>query len=538
VQSTHKVFNQPLPLVDYNLFTSDRALAEHLARYPVQWATETFARFGARIGSAEVTEWGFQANRSDPVLHTHDPTGHRIDEITFHPAYHSLMALSMEYGLHSLPWEGEPGAYVTRATLFSLMAQIEAGHGCPISMTTSVVPSLRKQPDLAARWEKRLTRTYDPSAQPADRKTGVTFGMALTEKQGGSDVRSNASTATPIDGGYSITGHKWFCSAPMSDAFLVLAVAPEGLTCFLLPRWTPDGVRNGFTIQRLKDKLGNRSNASSEVEFRGSWAERVGDEGDGVRVIVEMINHTRLDCVLGSAGLMRQAVAQATHHASQRTAFGRVLADQPAMVNVLADLALESEAATAVMLRVASAFDNKDDEQQELFRRIATPVTKYWVTKRTPGLAYEALECLGGNGYVEESIMPRLFRESPVNAVWEGSGNVIALDVLRALRKSPNVAEAFLAELRLAQGSDSRFDAALDQLSESIHGLVSESEARRAVESMALLLQASLLIRSAPTAVGEAFLSSRLTNDRGGLYGTLPGGVDQRSILERAMPAV
>ena len=537
MHTTHEVLNQPPPLVDYNLFLGDRALNDHLAQYPVDWARDLFTDFGERIGSSEVTQWGFDANRYEPELQTHDGSGNRIDEVKFHPAYHSLMALSMEYGLHSLPWEGNEGAYVARAALFSLMAQVESGHGCPISMTTSVVPTLRRQPELAADWEARISRTYDPTVRPPELKNSVTFGMALTEKQGGSDVRSNTSTGvTAQDGTYRITGHKWFCSAPMSDAFLVLAQAPGGLTCFLMPRWTPDGRRNEIAILRLKDKLGNRSNASSEIEFRDAFAQRVGDEGDGVRVIVEMINHTRLDCVLGSAGLMRQAVAQASHHAANRSAFGQVLADHPAMLNVLADLALESEAATALMLRIASSFDAGATDDEDLFRRIATPVAKYWVTKRTPGLIYEALECLGGNGYVEESIMPRLFRESPVNAVWEGSGNVIALDVLRAMHKNPRAAEVFIAEARRAHGRDSRLDQALDNLTTMLQSPPSESQARRLVESMALALQASLLIEHAPTLVAEAFIGSRLGGDRSGLYGDLPTASDHRSIAERALP--
>ncbi len=404
-------------------------------------------------------------------------------------------------------------------------------------MTTSVVPSLRRQPDLAAIWERRITREYDPTPEPADRKRGITFGMALTEKQGGSDVRANTSTARPDgDDAYLITGHKWFCSAPMSDAFLVTARAPGGPTCFLVPRWSPDGRRNYFALQRLKDKLGNRSNASGEVEFLETWGRRVGDEGDGIRVIVEMINHTRLDCVLGSAGLMRQAVAQATHHASERAAFGKVLTEQPAMLDVLADMALESEAATALMLRVASLFDRATDEEADLLRRIATPVAKYWVTKRTPGLVYEALECLGGNGYVEESTMPRLFRESPVNAVWEGSGNVIALDVLRALRKSPETAEAFVAELRAAGGTDRRVDAAIRRVESLLRGPTPESGARGLVQALAVTLQASLLVRFAPPFVAEAFAATRLAGDGTGIYGSLPDAVDPRPLVERALP--
>ncbi len=537
MQTTHEVVNQPSPLIDYDVFSTDRPLNDHLTGYDVEWARDVLVRFGRRIGSAEVIDWGFQVNRSVPVLSTHDPRGHRIDEITFHPAYHSLMALSMQYGLHSLPWEGEPHAYVARAALFSMMAQIEAGHGCPISMTTSVVPSLRKEPELAGVWEQRITREYDPAPRPAPNKRGITFGMALTEKQGGSDVRANASTARPDGAGvYRITGHKWFCSAPMSDAFLVTAQAPEGPTCFLVPRWMPDGRRNYFAIQRLKDKLGNRSNASGEVEFLDTWSHRVGEEGDGIRVIVEMINHTRLDCVLGSAGLMRQAVAQATHHASQRAAFGKLLTDQPAMLDVLGDMALESEAATALMLWTASLFDQAADERTDLLRRIATPVAKYWVTKRTPGLIYEALECLGGNGYVEESAMPRLFRESPVNAVWEGSGNVIALDVLRALRKTPETAELFINELRSVAGADERVDAAVRRVEDLLASPVTESGARRLVQAMALTLQATVLLRSAPRFVAEAFAASRLAGEGTGLYGSLPDQIDPRPLVERVLP--
>ncbi|MGZ8756150.1 MAG: acyl-CoA dehydrogenase family protein, partial [Acidimicrobiia bacterium] len=509
------------------------------------WANDDLAAFGATVGSGEVIEWGFLANTNLPRLVTHDRYGHRIDRVEYHPAWHSLMKLSVAQGLHSLPWERGPGgAYAARAAGFFVMAQIEQGHGCPISMTTSVIPSLRLQADLAAEWEPDvLSRTYDPAFAPRSRKAGVLLGMALTEKQGGSDVRSNASRAVPIDGGgpggeYALTGHKWFCSAPMCDAFLVLAQAPGGLSCFLLPRWTPDNEPNRVEILRLKDKLGNRSNASSEIEFEGAWGRMVGDEGRGVRTIIEMINHTRLDCVIGSAAIMRQAVTQAVHHSRHRTAFGATLVHQPLMQNVLADLVIESEAATLLMMRLAGAFDRREDPFETLFLRMATSIGKYWVCKRTPMVTGEALECLGGNGYVEESNLPRLYRESPVNSVWEGSGNVIALDVVRAMNRAPDSLEAVLAEIDLGAGVDDRLDVAIRHLQDALGDLQDvEQQARRLVEELALVLGGSLLVRHGPSSVADAFLASRFGSGWGRAFGTLPGGLDLEGIIGRTVVA-
>ena len=541
---THEVLNQPPPLVGYNLFTADRALVEGLRREGAGWAEERAARLGEIAGGEPLT-WGVQANASPPVLRTHDRYGNRIDEVEFHPAWHELMRVAVGHGLHALPWrEPQPGAHVARAALFVVFSQVEAGHGCPISMTYSAVPALRIEPDLAREWVPRLTSTeYDPRMRPASEKSGALCGMAMTEKQGGSDVRANTTRARPLGrpgrgAEYEITGHKWFCSAPMSDAFLVLAQAERGLSCFLLPRWRPDGTRNAFRIQRLKDKLGNRSNASSEVEFDGAWARLVGDEGRGVPTIIEMVNHTRLDCVIGATAMMRQAVAQATHHTAYRAAFGRRLVEQPLMQNVLADLCIESEAATATMLRLARAYDAADgDEQEGHFRRLATAVVKYWVCKRTPPHVAEALECLGGNGYVEESGMPRLYREAPLNSIWEGSGNVICLDVLRAMARGPEAAEAFFAEVGRAGGTDARLDGFVAALQKELaDGRSVETRARRLVERMALALEGALLVRHGDAAVAEAFLASRLTGDHGLAFGTLPPGIDVARIIERARP--
>ena len=537
--TTHEVLNQSPPLIDYNPYRSDPTLRAALGREGGSWAHDDLDSFGGLVGSAQVIEWGFLANQNLPRLVSHDPSGHRIDRVDYHPAWHSLMNISVAQGLHSLPWEGDrSGAYTARAAGFFVMSQIEQGHGCPISMTTSVIPSLRLQPELAAAWEpKVLSRTYDPSWQPKSQKSGVLLGMALTEKQGGSDVRANTSKATPIGGGgpggeYELTGHKWFCSAPMSDAFLVLAQAPGGLSCFLLPRWTPANEPNPISILRLKDKLGNRSNASSEIEFERAWGQMVGEEGRGVRTIIEMINHTRLDCVIGSAAIMRQAVTQAVHHSRHRRAFGALLANQPLMQNVLADLVVESEAATLLMMRLAGSFDRRADPFEGSFLRLATSLGKYWVCKRTPMLAGEALECLGGNGYVEESNLPRLYRESPVNSVWEGSGNVIALDVVRALNRAPDPLEAVLAEIEQAAGADNRLDAAINHLKDAVGDLTHvESQARRLVEALALTLQGSLVVRYGSPATADAFLASRFGSGWGRAFGTLPGGLDLESII-------
>lgn len=513
--TTHTVFNQPPPLEDYNVFAADRPLAEALDREGAAWAGERARAFGEIAGRRETIAWGFQANENRPVLRTHDRAGNRIDEVEFHPAWHSLMALAVEHGLHALPWiEPRPGAHAARAALFHTLAQIEAGVGCPLSMTYSAVPALRQEPAVAAEWEPRVKR-------------GALFGMAMTEKQGGSDVRANTTRAVPLsETEYELTGHKWFCSAPMCDAFLVLAQAPGGLTCFLLPRFLRDGTRNRFHLQRLKDKLGNRSNASSEIELEAAWARRIGEEGRGVPTILEMVMHTRLDCVIGSAASMRQGTAQAIHHARHRSTFGRRLIEHGLMRNVLADLAVESEAATVAMMRLARAYDEEDGP----FRRLATAVLKYWTCKRAPVHAAEALECLGGNGYVEEWPLARLYREAPLNSIWEGSGNIQCLDVLRAVAKTPESLDAVLEEIALAR--DARLDAWVADLREDL----SEARARRFVERLALALQGSLLVRHAPATVADAFCATRLAGEGGRAFGTLPAGTDFQAILERHAP--
>jgi putative acyl-CoA dehydrogenase len=539
---THEVTNQTPPLEDYDLFASDPVLVAAVAREGGSWAKEQLGEFGRAVGTAESFHLAALANANSPILQTHDRVGNRIDEVEFHPAWHHFMAQSVTNGLHSLPFERPPGegARVVRDALFMMDSQIEAGHGCPISMTTSVVPALRVEPGLAAQWEPNiLSRTYKPDLAPIATKGSALLGMGMTEKQGGSDVRANTTTATPSsDGTYRLVGHKWFTSAPMCDGFLVLAQAPGGLTCFLLPRVLPDGTRNTLRLQRLKDKLGNRSNASSEVEFDDTIVYRVGDEGRGVPTIIEMVGHTRLDCVVGSTGLMRQAVAQAGWHVDHRHAFGSALIDKPLMQNVMADLEIEVEAATLMMMRLSGAFDRAAlDPAEAALQRVATPVAKYWVTKRCSEVVREAMECLGGNGYVETSNLPRLYRESPVNAIWEGSGNVIALDVVRALARTPQGAEAFLAELDLARGSDAILDAAIDRLGGDLAELSNlEAGARRLVERMAVVWAASLLVRHGDQAVADAWVSSRVEGDHGGLYGTLEPGLALSDLARRAVP--
>jgi putative acyl-CoA dehydrogenase len=546
-QPTHEVFNQPPPLESYNLFEQDTALVEALRREGAGWAEDQARELGALCGLPQTIRWGVEANQNPPTLRTHDRYGNRIDEVEFHPAWHELMRIGIGHGLHALPWrQPQPGAHVARGALFMLLGQVEAGVECPISMTYSVIPALRMQPELAAEWEPRfLSLSYDGERLvPAPDKKGALCGMGMTEKQGGSDVRANTTTARPLNGGgpggeYEITGHKWFFSAPMCDAFLVLAQAEGGLSCFLLPRFTPEGERNRIHLQRLKDKLGNRSNASSEVEFRGAWSQLVGEEGRGVRTIIEMVNHTRLDCALGVAAGMRWGTAAAIHHCTHREAFGKRLAEQPLMRNVLADLAIESEAATVAAMRIARAFDeaHAGDEAALEFRRLATPVLKYWTCKRAPVHAVEALECLGGNGYVEESGMPRLYRESPLASIWEGSGNVQCLDVLRAMARSPASVEAFLAEVEEASGAEPRVDAAVAALRDQLSDLEEiESRARTVVERMALALQASLLVRYGDPAVADAFCASRLAGDAGLAFGTLPSGVDFGRVIQRHAP--
>jgi putative acyl-CoA dehydrogenase len=524
VAATHDVRNQSRPLEDVDLLALDRPLNEGLEREGGGWAVDRVRDAGLVAGSAEAQEHGRRAERNAPRLRTHDRFGHRIDEIELDPSWHWLLRGAVEREIHSLPWRDErAGAHVARAALMALWAHANAGVGCPVSMTYSAVPAIRRDRALAAEWEPRLT--------VPDYERGALCGMAMTEKQGGSDVRANTTAAEPLgDGHYELTGHKWFCSYPPCEVFLVLAQAPAGLTCFLLERGA------GFEIQRLKDKLGTRSLASSEIELRGAVARRLGEEGRGVATIIEMVTHTRLDCVIGSAASMRRGVAEAVWHARHRRAFGALLADQPAMVNVLADLALESEAATATALRLARAYDEGDGA----FRRLATAIAKYWICKRASAHAAEALECLGGNGYVEESPMPLLYRDAPLNGIWEGSGNVIALDVLRALGREPEGLPAFLAECELGRGADRRLDAHLDALPAALASLAGDDAqwgARHVVEDLALALQASLLVRHAPPAVADAFCAGRLGPARGRVYGTLPAGIDGAAIVDRALAA-
>ncbi|MEU9393115.1 acyl-CoA dehydrogenase family protein [Streptomyces sp. NPDC048324] len=539
--TTHTVSNQPPPLTGYDVYSTDRVLTEAVDRHVspdlLDEVHGELAALGRASGSAQVQEWGAQANDNPPRLRTHDRHGHRVDEVEFHPAWHRVLGKGVGAGL-TAAW-ARPAGHVRRAAAFLVWTQVEAGNLCPLSMTHAAVPALRTDPDLAATWEPRLTSMiYDRELRPARLKAGALFGMGMTEKQGGSDVRANTTAATPLaeEGTYTLTGHKWFCSAPMSDGFLVLAQAPEGLSCFLVPRVLEDGSRNVFLLQRLKDKLGNRSNASAEVEFDGTWARRVGEEGRGVRTIIDMVAATRLDCVLGSAGLMRQAVAQAVHHCTYREAFGGKLVDKPLMRNVLADLALESEAATVLALRLAAAWDDGGEQERALLR-LAVPAAKYWVTKRCTPVVVEAAECLGGNGYVEESGLPRLVRESPLNSVWEGAGNVQALDVLRALRREPTALNAYLQEVGRARGADHRLDQAIKNLLTDLADLDGiEARARRLTERLALVLQGSLLVRFAPPEVADSFCASRLGGDAGAAFGTLPHTLNLKSVVNRARP--
>jgi putative acyl-CoA dehydrogenase len=538
--ATHEVVNQVPPLENRNLFLDNAPLVEALEREGGGWARDRAVEAGAFWGG-EAQEWGRLANENPPVLRTHDRVGNRLDEVEFHPAWHNLMEAGKRFDLHGLPWnEPQPGAHVARAAIYMSGMQAEAGFCCPITMTFAAVPALRVDPSIAEYWEPLLnSRSYDGSLRPSSLKEGATCGMAMTEKQGGSDVRANTTVATPlgVDGEYSLVGHKWFCSAPMCDVFLTLAQTDEGVTCFVLPRFLPDGSKNtGFQLQRLKDKLGNKSNASSEVEYRGAWAQRLGDPGRGVPTIIEMVNHTRLDCVIGTAAGMRAAVARATWHASHRSAFGKLLAEHALMQNVLADLAIEAEAATVLAMRLARAYD---DPSQDEFRRLATAVSKYFVCKRAPNHAYEALETHGGNGYIEDSGMPRIYREAPLSSIWEGSGNVMALDVLRALMRTPAALEAFFDEVDEAAGADARLDGFVRSLRDQFtEGETLEVRARRVVESMALALEGSLLVRYAPAAVADAFCASRLGGDHGLEYGTLPAGTDFAAIVERHTPVL
>lgn len=543
---THEVTNQPPPLENYNLFTSDRALMQAVAVNGADWATERLTAFGVELGKAETIEQGRLANRFPPQLRTYDRFGHRIDEVEFHPAWHAIMTLAVREGLHCAPWsDPRAGAHVARAAAHFMHGQIEPGSLCPTSMTLGSVPALSRDPALAEAWlPKIFSHTYDGRNRPVSEKGSALIGMGMTEKQGGSDVRANTTVAQPIEGGgpgaaYSITGHKWFFSCPQIDAHLVLAQAPGGLSCFFMPKWLPDGTRNAIRIQRLKDKIGNRSNASSEVEFENAVGWLLGEEGRGVPIIIEMGNHTRLDCALGSAALMRAALAQAAHHVRYRRAFQRHLIDQPLMANVVADLAIESEAATHLSMRIARAFDLASvDEHEAAIRRLCTPAAKYWICKRTPGHVVEAMEVLGGNGYVDEGPMGLLYKEAPLNSIWEGAGNVMCLDVLRAAQKDPTVIAAYIAEVEKARGADSSLDKGIELLKTALVDRDDiETRARGIVERMMLVLQGALLVRHAPHALADAFCRSRLGGDWGHAYGTLSRNVEFRAIIDHASPA-
>lgn len=542
---THEVINQSVPLEDYNIFEADQALKESVNREDGAWGEKELREFGAFCGRAETIQMGIQANVHKPELKIFERFGHRIDKVEFHPAYHACMKASVEAGIHAGPWnKPSPGANVVRAAKHYMMTQVEPGHICPITMTYAVVPSLRMQPDVAKEWLPRaLSMEYDQRFIPADQKKGCILGMAMTEKQGGSDVRANSTRAVAIGAEgpgqeYLLTGHKWFVSAPMCDAFMMLAKTDVGLSCFLVPRYQPDGARNPFNIQRLKDKLGNQSNALSEVELSKTWGRMVGEEGRGIPTIIEMVNHTRLDCTIGAAGLMRQALAQAIHFTSHRAAFGRKLVEQPLMRNVLADLALETEAATVLMAHLARSYDDRDqDASAHAFSRIATAIGKYWVCKRLVGVAYEAMETHGGLGYVEDHVMARMFRESPLGSIWEGTGNVMCLDVLRAMSKEPESIPVMLELLEASRGENKHYDAHLDKVKQEASNLDDlQYRARRVVETLAVALQAALLVKNAPQYVSDAFCESRLGPQPGMEYGTLSKNADIDAILKRATP--
>ena len=539
-----KVTNQPPPLEPYNLLQTDRVLGAALVRENAGWAVDELSALGTTLGAPETIRLGSAANCNPPILRAYDRYGHRIDEVEFHPAWHALLSLAVGAGLHASPWaEPRPGAHVARAAGTFMLAQIESGVYCPIAMTYGAVPALRQAPMAAAEWLPRIfSRQYDPRFRPAAEKTGVLLGMAMTENQGGSDLRTNTTQAElrGNDGGrrlFGLSGQKWFMSAPMCDAFLVLAQAKGGLSCFLVPRWRRDGKRNAIHLIRLKDKLGNRSNASSEVEFAGAEGELIGEEGRGIPTIIEMSNYARLDCAIGSTGLIRQAVAQAIHHASYRVAFQKKLIDQALMTNVLADLALESEAATVLTMRLARAYD-EDDQTALVWRRVMTPAAKFWICKRAPLVAAEAMEVLGGSGYVEDCVMPRLYREVPVNSIWEGAGNIMCLDVLRALERMTGATELLLREVAEAAHADKRLQTLAGRLQKKLAGSDwrDEAQARRIVRDLVLAMQTALLLRHAPAPVAEAFCASRLGDEPGGTFGLLPPGIDCRAIVERAAP--
>lgn len=545
IHATHEVINQPPALKNYNVYTSDAALVEAVNREDAGWAETSLRAFGEKMGTEYFIAQGHLANTFLPVLHTHDRFGRRIDEVEFHPSYHECFRAGVEAEAHALPWNHRrPGAHVARAVKHFLLSQTEAGVCCPITMTFAAVPALRWQPEIAEEWIPRITSTqYDPRIVPAPDKTGCTMGMAMTEKQGGSDVRANTTRAVPLGAEgpgreYFLTGHKYFVSGAMGDAFLALACTERGLSCFIVPRWLPDGARNRLYIMRLKEKLGNRSNATSEMEFCDTWARMVGEEGHGVRTIMEMVTHTRLDCTIGTAAIMRQSLAQALHHTRHRSAFGRLLNEQPLMRNVLADLALESEAATALTFHLAGLYDAAaGNESRRPLARLATAISKYWVCKRAPNMVFEALECHGGDGYMDPGPMPRWYREAPVSSVWEGSGNVICLDVLKTIAREPESITMFLDELNQARDADKRLNRFISRLQDDLaNPAEAETRARRIVEAMALALQASLLVRVAPSYVADAFCTARLERNAGNAYGTLPPNLELTKIIKRAMP--
>ena len=535
---THEVTNQPPPFEDIDIFATDRALENAVAQAGGAAHFARLSEFGRRCGSADALDWAMQANRNPPQLKSFDRYGERIDEVEFHPAYHELMAMGLGAGVSSAAWSGVAAGHVLHAALEFLMAQCEPGVCCPMTMTYASLAALAHAPDLAAAWRPKIASSvYDPASRPLHRKKGATIGMAMTEKQGGSDVRANTTRAERrSDGTYRLTGHKWFCSAPMSDAFLTLAYSDKGLSCFLVPRWQPDESRNLILIMRLKDKLGDRANASAEIEYHGAYAEIVGEEGRGVRTIIDMVQHTRLDCVVAPAAYMRQALANALWHTAHRTAFQKKLIDQPLMRRVLAEMAVESEAATALAFRIAKSFDEAPKESAAaLFQRIATPLGKYWVNKRAVNFAYEAMESHGGAGYIEEGVMPRIYRQSPLNSIWEGSGNVICLDVLRAMAREPESIEALISELELTRGSNRVLDAVIGSLKSLLAKPLAEERARHLVEHAALALQASVLVRTAPSAVADAFCGLRLSSPSQ-TYGASDATIDTDAVIARAMP--
>lgn len=538
--ATHDVSNQPPPFEEINLYANDAALMGAVEAGGGEAHEDRLSAFGARCGSAEVIEWGHLANRVTPQLKSFDRYGRRLDEVEFHPAYHSLMDLGLSAGVAAGAWTVDHAGHVLHSALLFLMGQAEGGVCCPMSMTYAAVPALLHEPRLADDWIPRATAlAYDPRFIPPTEKKAVTIGMAMTEKQGGSDVRANTTRAERSGDHWSLTGHKWFCSAPMCDAFLTLAYAEEGLSCFLVPRWKPSGERNAIHIMRLKDKLGDRANASSEIEYHGAYAELVGEPGRGVRTIIDMVQHTRLDCIVGSASGMRASLAQALWHTEHRSAFQKKLIDQPAMARVLADLAIESEAATALAFRIARGFDQAaNDDREAAFIRLATPIAKYWTCKRQPGFVYEALECHGGAGFIEEGVMARYFRASPLNAIWEGSGNVIALDILRAIGREPDSLEAVVGEVAKAQGTNGHYDRHAKRLAEWLEpGALNEGSARAFAEDMGLALQAAALFGVAPDYVFDGFCNARLDPEaRSYGYGASEALIDAPALIARAAP--